>query len=141
MAKKVKIILKLNIAGGKANPAPPIGPALGQHGVAIMEFCKQYNEATKDRMGEVIPALVTIYEDRSFTFILKKPPVSELIKKSLKIDKGSSKAGKEMLKQTLTQEQADAIAKDKMEDLNTKDLEAAKKIVFGTARSMGIKAA
>ncbi len=141
MAKKVKIILKLNIAGGKANPAPPIGPALGQHGVAIMEFCKQYNEATKDRMGEVIPALVTIYEDRSFTFILKKPPVSELIKKSLKIDKGSSKAGKEMLKQTLTQEQADAIAKDKMEDLNTKDIEAAKKIVFGTARSMGIKAA
>jgi len=141
MAKKVKIILKLNIAGGKANPAPPIGPALGQHGVAIMEFCKQYNEATKDRMGEVIPALVTIYEDRSFTFILKKPPVSELIKKSLKIDKGSSKAGKEMLKQTLTQEQAEAIAKDKMEDLNTKDLEAAKKIVFGTARSMGIKAA
>jgi len=141
MAKKVKIILKLNIAGGKANPAPPIGPALGQHGVAIMEFCKQYNEATKDRMGEVIPALVTIYEDRSFTFILKKPPVSELIKKSLKIDKGSSKAGKEMLKQTLTQEQAEAIAKDKMEDLNTKDIEAAKKIVFGTARSMGIKAA
>jgi len=141
MAKKVKIILKLNIAGGKANPAPPIGPALGQHGVAIMEFCKQYNEATKDRMGEVIPALVTIYENRSFTFILKKPPVSELIKKSLKIDKGSSKAGKEMLKQTLTQEQAEAIAKDKMEDLNTKDLEAAKKIVFGTARSMGIKAA
>jgi len=140
MAKKVKIILKLNIAGGKANPAPPIGPALGQHGVAIMEFCKQYNEATKDRMGEVIPALVTIYEDRSFTFILKKPPVSELIKKSLKIDKGSSKAGKEMLKPTLTQEQAEAIAKDKMEDLNTKDIEAAKKIVFGTARSMGIKA-
>ncbi len=141
MAKKVKIILKLNIAGGKANPTPPIGPALGQHGVAIMEFCKQYNEATKDRMGEVIPALVTIYEDRTFTFVLKKPPVSELIKKALKVDKGSGKAGKEMLKVTLSQEQAEAIAKDKMEDLNTKDIEAAKKIVFGTARSMGIKSA
>jgi len=141
MAKKVKIILKLNIAGGKANPAPPIGPALGQHGVAIMEFCKQYNEATKDRMGEVIPALVTIFEDRSFTFVLKKPPVSELIKKTLKIEKGSGATGREMLKQTLSQEQAEAIAKDKMEDLNTKDIEAAKKIVFGTARSMGVKAA
>jgi len=140
MAKKVKIILKLNIAGGKASPTPPIGPALGQHGVAIMEFCKQYNEATKDRVGEVLPALVTIYEDRSFTFILKKPPVSELIKKTLKIDKGSGKAGKEMLKTSLSAEQAEAIAKDKMEDLNTKDIEAAKKIVFGTARSMGIKA-
>jgi len=139
MAKKVKIILKLNIAGGKANPAPPIGPALGQHGVAIMEFCKQYNEATKDRMGEVIPALVTIYEDRSFTFILKKPPVSELIKKTLKIEKGSGAPGKEMLKTTLSQQQAEEIAKDKMEDLNTKDIEAAKKIVFGTAKSMGVK--
>ena len=139
MAKKVKIILKLNIAGGKANPAPPIGPALGQHGVAIMEFCKQYNEATKDRMGEVIPALVTIYEDRSFTFILKKPPVSELIKKTLKIEKGSGAPGKEMLKTTLSQQMAEAIAKDKMEDLNTKDIDAAKKIVFGTAKSMGVK--
>jgi len=106
-----------------------------------MEFCKQYNEATKDRMGEVIPALVTIFEDRSFTFVLKKPPVSELIKKTLKIEKGSGATGREMLKQTLSQEQAEAIAKDKMEDLNTKDIEAAKKIVFGTARSMGVKAA
>lgn len=139
MAKKVKIVLKLNIAGGKANPAPPIGPALGQHGVAIMDFCKAYNEATKDRMGEVVPALVTIYEDRSFTFILKKPPVSEMIKKSLKIDKGSGTPGKDMLKQVLNDTQIEAIAKDKMEDLNTTNLEAAKRIVAGTARSMGIK--
>ncbi len=139
MAKKVKIILKLNLKGGQANPAPPIGPMLGQHGVNIMEFCKTYNEKTKDRQGEVIPALVTIYEDRSFTFVLKKPPVSALIKKTLNIDKGSGLPGRTMLKQTLTSSQIEAIAQEKMEDFNTVDLEAAKKIIKGTALSMGIK--
>lgn len=139
MAKKIKIILKLNIEAGKANPAPPIGPALGQHGVAIMDFCKAYNEATKDHMGEVIPALVTIYEDRSFEFVLKKPAVAEFIKKTLQIKKGSSTPRKANLKQKLTQAQVEEIAKNKMEDLNTDNLQAASKIVAGTARSMGIE--
>lgn len=137
MAKKIKVVLKLNLPAGKANPAPPIGPALGQHGIAIMEFCKQYNEKTKAMQG-VVPAVITIYEDRSFTFILKKPPVSELIKKELKLEKGSQTPGRETVA-TLTAAQAEKIAREKMEDLNTNDLEAAKKIVAGTARSMGIK--
>ncbi|NMB57309.1 50S ribosomal protein L11 [Candidatus Beckwithbacteria bacterium] len=139
MAKKIKTILKLNIAGGQANPAPPIGPMLGQHGVAIMEFCKAYNEQTKDKAGEIIPAVITIYEDRSFEFVLKKPPVAALIKKELNLKKGSSNPGKEILKQTLTDAQVAKIAQDKMEDFNTTDLEAAKNIVKGSARSMGIK--
>jgi len=139
MAKKVKTVLKLNLQAGKANPAPPIGPILGQHGVAIMDFCKAYNDRTKDRMGEIVPAMVTIYEDRSFDFVLKKAPVSEYIKKALKIDKGSSAPGRQILKQTITDEQLTKIAEEKMEDFNTKDLEAAKKIVMGTARSMGVK--
>lgn len=137
MPKKVKIVLKLNIPAGKANPAPPIGPALGQHGVAIMEFCKQYNEKTKTMQG-IIPAVVTIYEDRSFTFELKKPPVSELIKKELNLEKGSATPGRDMVA-TLTDSQIEAIAKDKLEDLNANSLAAAKKIVAGSARSMGIK--
>lgn len=141
MAKKVKTIIKLNLEAGKANPAPPIGPILGQHGVAIMEFCKAYNEKTKDRMGEVIPAMVTIYEDRSFEFVLKKPPVSALIKKILKIDKGSGLAGRTQIKQALTTDQVTEIAKDKMEDFNTTDLEMAKRMVLGTAKSMGVKMA
>ena len=140
MAKKVKTIIKLNLPAGAANPAPPVGPILGQHGVAIMDFCKAYNEATKDRQGEVIPALVTIYEDRSFTFILKKAPVAEFIKKAIKVDKGAAMPGREPLKQALTDEQITQIAQEKMEDFNTTNLEAAKKIVKGTARSMGIKA-
>ena len=139
MAKKVKTIIKLNLPAGKANPAPPIGPILGQHGVAIMDFCKAYNEATNDRMGEIIPALVTIYEDRSFTFVLKKAPVSEFIKKAIKVEKGSATPGRDMLKQSLSDAQITQIAEEKMEDFNTKDIEAAKKIVAGTARSMGIK--
>lgn len=139
MAKKVKTILKLNIEAGKANPAPPIGPVLGQHGIAIMEFCKQYNERTKDRMGEIVPALLTVYEDRSFDFVLKKAPVAEYIKKALKVAKGSGAPGKENLKQALTSSQIEEIAKEKMEDFNTTNLDAAKKIVIGTARSMGIK--
>lgn len=135
--KKVKIILKLNIPAGKANPAPPIGPALGQHGVAIMEFCKQYNEKTKAMQG-VIPAVVTIFKDRSFTFELKKPPVSALIKKELNLEKGSATPGRESAG-TITMAQIEKIAKDKLEDLNTGSLEAAKKIISGTCRSMGIK--
>ena len=139
MAKKVKTILKLNIQAGKANPAPPIGPVLGQHGIAIMDFCKQYNDKTKDRMGEIVPVLLTVYEDRSFDFVLKKAPVSEYIKKALKVDKGSQAPGKDILKQKLTQANLEEIAKEKMEDFNTTDIEAAKKIVAGTARSMGIE--
>lgn len=137
MPKKVKIVLKLNLPAGKANPAPPVGPALGQHGVAIMEFCNQYNDKTKQMQG-VIPAVVTIYEDRSFTFELKKPPVSELIKKALNLDKGSQTPGRDTVA-TLTDSQIEAIAKDKLEDLNANSLAAAKKIVAGSARSMGIK--
>jgi len=130
--KKIKIVLKLNIPAGKANPAPPIGPALGQHGVAIMEFCKQYNEKTKT-MQDVIPAVVTIFEDRSFTFELKKPPVS-----ALNLEKGSATPGRESAG-TIKMSQIEKIAKDKLEDLNTSNLEAAKKIIAGSARSMGIK--
>lgn len=137
MAKKIKIVLKLNIPAGKANPAPPIGPALGQHGVAIMDFCNKYNELTKTMQG-VIPAVVTIYEDRTFSFVLKKPPVTEYIKKELKLEKGSATAGREIVA-TITQAQLEKIAKEKLEDLNTNNLEAAKKIVAGSARSMGIK--
>lgn len=138
MAKKVKVVLKLNLPAGKANPAPPIGPALGQHGIAIMEFCKQYNERTKTLQG-VVPAVITIYEDRSFDFVLKKPPVSEFIKKELKIEHGSKTPGRETIA-TLTQAQLTKIARAKMEDLNANNnIEAAKKIVAGTARSMGIK--
>ena len=137
MPKKIKIVLKLNIPAGKANPAPPIGPALGQHGVAIMEFCKQYNEKTKAMQG-VIPAVVTIFEDRTFTFELKKPPVSALIKKELNLAKGSATPGRESAG-TIKMAQIEKIAREKMEDLNTNNLEAAKKIIAGTARSMGIK--
>ncbi len=137
MAKKIKVVLKLNLPAGKANPAPPIGPALGQHGIAIMEFCKQYNERTKTMQG-VVPAVITIYEDRSFDFVLKKPPVSEFIKKELKLEKGSKTPGRETIA-TLKMAQVEKIAAEKMEDLNTNDPEAAKKIIAGTARSMGIK--
>ncbi len=137
MAKKVKTILKLNVEAGKANPAPPIGPALGQHGVNIMDFCKQYNEKTKDMQG-IIPAQLTIYEDRSFDFILKKPPVAEYIKKQLKISKGSQTPGRKSAG-TLTQADLEEIAKEKMFDFNTEDISEAKKIIAGSARSMGIK--
>lgn len=138
MPKKVKTVLKLNLPAGKANPAPPVGPALGQHGIAIMDFCKQYNEKTKAMQGTV-PALITIYEDRSFDFVLKKPPVSALIKAELKLEKGSQTPGRETIA-TLTPAQVAKIAQEKMEDLNANgNLEAAKKTVAGTARSMGIK--
>ena len=137
MAKKVKIVLKLNLPAGKANPAPPIGPALGQHGVAIMDFCKAYNEKTKEMHG-IVPAVITVYEDRSFEFELKKPPVASLIKAELKIEKGSGTPAKEVIA-TMTDAQVEKIAQEKMDDLNANDLAAAKKIVAGTARSMGIQ--
>jgi len=136
--KKVKTILKLNIKAGEANPAPPIGPALGQYGANIMDFCKQYNEKTKDKKGEMIPAEITIYEDRTFTFITKLPPIAAMIKKELKLEKGSGAAGKEPAG-TLSKAQAEKIAKEKMADLNTDNLEKAIKIVDGAAKSMGIK--
>lgn len=139
-AKKVKTILKLNIPAGKANPAPPIGPALGQHGVNIMDFCNKYNEATKDKMGQVIPADVTIYEDRTFDFVLKLPPVSELIKQTLNLKSGANKPGREVAA-TITEDQIREIAEKKLPDLNTTKLESAINTVKGTARSMGIKVA
>jgi large subunit ribosomal protein L11 len=138
MAKKVKTIIKVNLKAGEATPAPPLGPALGQHGVAIMDFVKAYNEKTLNMKGQVVPAVITIYEDRSFDFEIKKAPVSEMIKKELGIEKGSGKTPREIAG-TLTKSQVEKIAKEKMDDLNTQDLEAAEKIVSGTARSMGIK--
>lgn len=137
MPKKIKTILKLNLEAGKANPAPPIGPALGQHGVAIMDFCRAYNEKTKDMQG-VVPAEITIYQDRTFAFVLKKPPLSEYIKKKLNITKASSEAGRKEVGR-LIEKDIEEIAKEKMEDFNTSDLEAAKRIVTGSAKSMGVK--
>ena len=137
-AKKVKTILKLNLQAGAATPAPPTGPALGQHGVPIMDFVNQYNEATKDLRGQVVPAVVTIYEDRTFTFVTKLAPVSDLIKQTLKLKKGASNVKKDTAG-TLSQAQLKEIAKKKLQDLNTSDVEAAMKIVAGTARSMGVK--
>lgn len=138
--KKVKTILKLNLPAGKANPAPPIGPALGQHGVNIMDFCNKYNEATKDQMGKMLPAEVTIYEDRTFDFVLKLPPVAELIKQTLNLKSGANTPGKQTVAE-LTQDQLRAIATEKLGDLNTTSVEAAMKTVAGTARSMGVKIA
>jgi len=138
MAKKVKTQIKLNLPAGAATPAPPVGPALGQHGVPIMDFIKQYNDATSQLRGQIIPALITVYEDNSFTFVTKLPPVAEMIKKKLDIQKGSGKAGREKLKK-LTAQQTREIAEEKMKDLNAYTTEAAMKIVEGTARSMGIE--
>lgn len=138
MAKKVKTVLKLNLPAGAANPAPPVGPALGQHGVNIMDFCNQYNEATKDRRGQMLPAEVTIFEDRSFAFVIKLPPVAEMIKLALNIKAGSGATPKTTVG-TLTMDQVRAIAGEKMADMNTTDLEAAMRTVMGTAKSMGVK--
>jgi len=137
MARKVKTIVKINLKGGEATPAPPVGTALGQHGVAIMEFVKQYNDRTKEAKGEVVPAVIAIYDDRSFVFITKKAPVADMIKKTLGIEKGSGKAPREEAG-VLTKDQVRKIAEDKMDDLNTKGVDAAMKIVEGTARSMGV---
>lgn len=137
-AKKIKTTVKLNLPAGEASPAPPVGTALGQHGVNIMDFVKAYNEKTADMKGQVAPAVLTIYEDRSFDFIIKKAPVSSMIKKALGIDKGSGATPKDIVG-TLTRSQVEEIAKEKMDDLNTEDVKAAAKIVEGTARSMGVK--
>ena len=137
MAKKVRSVVKLQIPAGRANPAPPVGTALGPHGINIMDFCKSYNERTQSQQGQIIPAVITIYEDRSFTFDLKTPPASDLLKKALGAEKGSGtpqavKVG------TVTSAQIREIAEQKMRDLNAADIEGAMKIVEGTARSMGI---
>jgi large subunit ribosomal protein L11 len=138
MAKKVKAIIKLQIQAGKATPAPPVGPALGQHGVNIMAFCKDYNDQTSKQAGSIIPVEITVYEDRSFTFITKTPPASDLLKKALNVEKGSGKAGQESAG-TISKDKLNEIAKIKMRDLNAVDVEGAAKIIEGTARSMGIK--
>lgn len=138
MAKKVKTIIKVNLPGGEATPAPPLGPALGQHGVAIMEFVKAYNEKTAGMKGNIVPAVITIYEDRSFDFVIKKAPVADMIKKVLGLEKASGTTGRETIA-TLTKAQAEAIAKEKIVDLNTDNIDSATKIVVGTARSMGVK--
>lgn len=138
MAKKVTALIKLQIPAGQANPAPPIGPALGQHGVNIMEFCKQFNAKTQDRAGLVIPVVITVYQDRSFTFIMKSPPVATLLKKAVGIAVASGKPNKDKVGK-VTLAQVKEIAKQKMNDLNTKDEEAAVSMVMGTARSMGIE--
>lgn len=137
MAKKVKAVVKLQCPAGKANPAPPVGPALGQHGVNIMEFVKQYNARTANQIGMTIPAEITIYEDRTFTFVTKTPPASALLLKAAGIDKGSGKPNTTKVAK-VTKAQVEEIAKIKMPDLNANDIEAAIKVVAGTARSMGI---
>ena len=137
-AKKVKTLLKLNLKAGEATAAPPVGPALGQHGLNIMEFVKAYNEKTAKLKGQVIPAVITVFDDRTFTFITKLPPVAAMIKKALGIEKGGGKAGRESAGK-LTRAQVEQIAKDKLGDLNTDDVAAASKVVEGTARSMGIQ--
>lgn len=138
MAKKrVTAVIKLQIQAGKATPAPPIGPALGQHGVNIMAFCKEYNERTSSREGFIIPAEITVYHDRSFTFIIKQPPVSDLLRRTLGIAKGSGVPRREKVG-VLTREQLYDVARSKMKDLNARDIEGAAAIVAGTARSMGV---
>lgn len=136
--KPIKAVLKLQIEAGKANPAPPIGPALGQHGINIAGFCKEFNEVTKTMMGDIIPAVITIYEDRSFTFILKTSPASALLRKAANVEKGSGTPNKLKVGK-VTKAQVREIAEKKMVDLNANDMEAAEKIIRGTARSMGIE--
>ena len=138
MAKKVKAIVKLQIQAGKATPAPPVGPALGQHGVNIMGFCKEYNERTKSLEGSIVPVEITIFEDRTFTFITKTPPASDLLKKALNIEKGSGATPTTTVGK-IPREKLKEIAKIKQKDLNANDLEGAARIIEGTARSMGIK--
>lgn len=138
MPKKIKTKIKLQIAGGQANPAPPVGPALGQHGLNIAEFCKAFNDRTKDQIGNIIPVEITVYEDRSYDFILKTPPAAELIKKAAGITKGSGKPLTDKVGK-ITDAQLTEIAKTKLPDLNANDLEAAKRIVAGTARQMGVE--
>ncbi|MBI2327966.1 50S ribosomal protein L11 [Candidatus Curtissbacteria bacterium] len=138
MAKKIKTIIKLNVKAGEATAAPPVGTALGPHGLPIMDFVRSFNEKTQDQKGTILPVVITVYEDRTFSYTIKKPPVAELIKKTLGLEKGSQTAGKTTVGK-LTALQAKKIAEVKMPDLNTKDLEAAINIVKGTARSMGVE--
>jgi len=138
MAKKVEALIKLQLPAGKANPSPPVGPALGQHGVNIMEFCKAYNAKTQDQMGLIIPVVITVYADRSFSFITKTPPAAVLLKKAAKIDKGSPVSNKEKVG-TVSQADLEEIAKLKMKDLNAHTVEQAARMIAGTARSMGLK--
>ena len=138
MAKRVRAVLTLQLEAGKASPAPPVGPALGQHGVGIMEFVKSYNERTASNAGELIPAQITVYEDRSFTFELRTPPASDLIRRAAGLEKGSSEPRREVAG-SITSDQVRAIAEQKMQDLNANDVEAAMKMVAGTARSMGVE--
>lgn len=138
MAKEIKTVVKLQVPAGKANPAPPVGTALGPHGLNIQDFCSQFNNATKDMGDTIIPAEITIYDDRTFTFILKSPPAAVLIKKAIKIEKGSGVPHKDKVG-TITRAQLEEIAKIKMEDLSAHDMDAAVKIIAGTARSMGVK--
>src|SRR3989304_8556415 len=137
MPKKLKTIITLTLPAGEATPAPPVGPALGQHGLPIMDFVRAYNEKTADKKGQVIPAVITVYTERTFAFIAKLPPVAELIKKKIGIEKGTGKAGREEAGK-LTRSQVEEIAKEKMGDLNTDTLEAAVRVVAGTARRMGV---
>lgn len=137
--KEVSGYINLQLEAGKASPAPPVGPALGQHGVNIMEFCKAYNDATKDKAGFVIPVIITVYKDRSFTFILKEPPAAVLIKKKINLKKGSAVPHKDKVGK-ITQKQLEEVAEMKMPDLNANDIDAAKSIIAGTARSMGVVA-
>ena len=140
MAKKIRIVLTLQLPAGKATPAPPVGTALGPHGINIVEFTKSYNEKTADKAGQVIPAQITIFEDRSFTFVLKTPPAADLLRKAAGIDKGAATTGRESVGR-ITRDQLREIASQKLADLNANDIEAAMKQVEGTARSMGIEVA
>jgi large subunit ribosomal protein L11 len=138
MARKVLTLIKLQVPGGSANPAPPVGPALGQHGVNIMEFCKAFNAQTQDQNGRIIPVEITVYEDRSFTFITKTPPAAVLIKEAAGIQKGSGEPNREKVAR-LTMNQVRQIAETKLQDLNARDIDQAAKIIAGTARSMGVE--
>jgi large subunit ribosomal protein L11 len=140
VAKKIRIVLTLQLPAGKATPAPPVGTALGPHGINIVEFTKSYNEKTADKAGQIIPAQITIFEDRSFTFVLKTPPAADLLRKAAGVDKGSATTGREKVG-TITRDQVREIATIKLADLNANDLEAAMRQVEGTARSMGIEVA
>lgn len=138
MSKKIVKIIKLQIPAGKANPAPPIGPALGGAGVNIMAFCKEYNAKTQGNAGDILPVVITVYQDKTFSFITKKPPVAEMLKKATGVEKGSAVPNRDKVGK-ITRKQALKIAQDKMQDMNARDLEAAANIVLGTARSMGLE--
>ena len=138
MAKKIKTKIKLQITGGQATPAPPVGPALGQHGLNIAEFCQKFNEATRDKMGSVVPVEITVYDDRTYTFIMKTAPAAELLKKAANVKKGSGKPRSDKVG-SITKAQLAEIAKTKMPDLNARDIDAAMNIIAGTARQMGIE--